>query len=231
VTELLPMRADSQLESSVLNSSARDALRRAIVELEAASRELDEAQKPAHRLSSAVAELREAEHRLAELRSQDDTALAAWLSDGAKGPRPEPSPTTLDAERHVARLNRDGAAARAALPAVEARSQALAERVRSLHRERDEAAYWAAADAAQVFARLWRAKLLDALRDEATLRSLHNELVAVGNLGDGVTAALGAAKAVADLINETRRGAAVPHNQESGRRLISALTTDPTASL
>lgn len=231
MTELPPTRFDSQTEAPALNSPAREVLRRVMTQLEATSRELDEAQKPAHRLSSAVAELEAAEHTLAELRSQDNAVLAAWLSDGAEGRRPEPSPATLDAERCIAQLNRDGAAARAALPAVEARCQALAERVRILHRERDEAAYGAAFDAARSFAHCWRAKLLGALRDEATLRSLHNELVTIGNHGDGVTAALRAAKAIADLINETKRSAAIPHDQESGRRLISTLMTDPTAAL
>jgi hypothetical protein len=56
-------------------------------------------------------------------------------------------------------------------------------------------------------------------------------LVAIGNLGDGVTAALGAANAIADLINDTKRSAAVPHDQESGRRLMAALMTDPSAAL
>ncbi len=225
------MTAQRGAIDAVPNSAARNALRRAVTKLEAASGELDEAQKPVHRLSSAVAEFEAAERELAELRGRDNAALAAWLAEGATGLRPEPSPATLDAERRIAQLNRDGAAARTALPAVEARSQALAEQVRTLHRERDEAAYRAAADAARVFAQRWRAKLVDALRDEATLRSLHNELVTIGNLGEGVTAALGAARAIADLINETRRSAAVPHDQESGRRLVAALMTDPSAAL
>jgi hypothetical protein len=213
------------------NSPTRDVLRQAIAELDAASRELDEAQRPTHRLSTAVAELEAAEHNLAELRGQDDAVLAAWLTEGAEGPRPAPNPGTLDAERRIAQLNRDGAAPRAALPRAVARSQGLAERVHMLHRGRDEAVYGAAVDAARVFAERWRVKLVDALRDEAALRGLHSELVTIGNLGDSVTAALGAAKAIADLISETRRSAAVPHDQESARRLVAALMTDASARL
>jgi hypothetical protein len=245
MTELPPTRADCRVESAASdqidtavvvtdvapNSPAQDALRQAIIELDAVSRELDEALKPAQRLSSAVAELEGAERELTELRVRDNAALAAWLAGSAEDPRPEPSPKTLDAECRIARLNRDGAAARTALPAVEARLQGLAERVRTLHRERDEAAYWAAVDAARACARRWRDRIVGALREEAILRSLHNELVAIGNLGDGVTAALGAANVIVDLINDTKRSAAVPHDQESGRRLMAALMTDPSAAL
>jgi hypothetical protein len=243
--ELLLTRPDRQMEAPALDqidsaevvtgvgldSPARGALRRAIAELDAMSRELGEAQKPAQRLFAAVAELEAAERSLAELRERDNAALADWLATGAEGPRPESSPATLDAERRVAQLNRDGAAARTALPAVEARLQAIAERVRTLHRERDDAVYWAAADAARAFALRWRERLVGALREEATLRGLHTELLTIGNLGNGVTAALGAAKVVGDLINEIKRSAAVPHDQESGRRLVAALMADPSAAL
>ena len=245
MTELLPMRADCRVKSAApdkidtvvvvtdvaLNSPARDALRRAIIELDAVTRELDAALKPAQRLSSAVAELEGAERELTELRIRDNAALAAWLTGSAEDPRPEPSPETLDAERRIEQLNRDGAAARTALPAVEAHLQGLAERVRTLHRERDEAAYRAAVDAARACARRWRDRIVGALREEAILRSLHNELAAIGNLGEGVTAALGAANVIADLINDTKRRAAVPQDQESGRRLMGALMTDPSAAL
>jgi len=154
------LTAAGSATDAVPNSPTRDALRRVVAKLEAASFELDEAQKPARRLSATVAEFEAAERNLLSFVGRQAPPLAAWLAEGATGPRPERAAATLDAERLIAQLNRDSAAARVALPAVQRVRKPWPNACARCTASADETAYWTAADAARVFAQRWRAKLV-----------------------------------------------------------------------
>lgn len=212
-------------------SPARARLTAAIRDLAIAAAELSAAQEPATRLGAVIAEAARREAELAALRAADQERLSAWLAGAAGDLRPEPRPDTIAAERQLAALAADVAAARAALPAAEQSFHHRAERVREAQRRRDEAVCDAAIDAARDYAEIYREALTSALEPEAVLQGLRNELLLRGNRADGAPGATNAAARVGELIAETKRGAAVRHNPEAGRRLLAALVSDPDATL
>lgn len=225
--------ADSQrsVVAEMAGSPARARLTAAISDLAGAAAELGAAQEPAVRLGTVIAEANRGEAELAELRAADQERLGAWLAGGGADPRPEPRPDTIAAERRRETSAADVSAARAALPAAEQSFQHRAERVRELQRRRDEAVCDAAVDAALGYAKIYRAALTSALEREAVLQGLRNELLLHGNRPDGAPGATNAAARIGDLIAQTKRGAAVPHNPGAGRRLLAALLSDPDATL
>lgn len=188
-------------------------------------------QEPATRLGSVIAEAARLEAEVAALRAGDEARLGAWLGGGGTGRRPESSPATTAAEKRLAEVAADASAARAALPAVERSFQRSAERVREIKRRRDAALCNAAIDAARGFAQFYRTSLTTALRHEAVLHSLRDELVMRGNRSDAEPGAMDAAARIGELIAQTKRDAAVRRDSEAGRRLLTALASDPDAVL
>jgi hypothetical protein len=211
-------------------SGLRAELRRATEQLSAASRALEEAQKPEQRLSAVVAELSAIEGELERLRSADASVLAEWLASGGDGARPEPSAATLGCERRLIGLRRDGDAARQALPVVTERAQRAGDAVARLHLARQRALWASAVDEAERYATaVWYPVLVEGLRVSAPLHSLRDELQAIGHRGD--QAALGAAMRVDEIIRDTRASAAAPGDPAAGACLLRDLTDDSTATL
>ena len=220
-----------QQSIDVPRSPARAELAAAIAELADAGAELAAVQEPASRLGSIIAETARLEAEIAALRAGDEARLGAWLGGGEIDRRPEPSPATTAAEKRLAALTADASAARAALPAVERSFQRCAERVRQVQRRRDAALYGAAIDAARGFVQFYRMSLTTALRHEAVLHSLREELVLRGNRSEAEPGAMDAAARIGELIAQTKRDAAVRRDPEAGGRLLAALASDPDAVL
>jgi hypothetical protein len=214
-------------------SAARQELRRATEQLAAAGSALDDARKPEQRLSAAVAELSAIEGELERLRSADASVLAEWLASGGDGARPEPSAATLECERRMIGLRRDGDAARQALPAATERVQRCGEAVGRLQPVRLRAVWGCAVEEAARYAtEIWLPALIDGLRLLAPLESLKAELLSIGHRGaDPDPAAIGAALRIDEIIRSTRAAATLPGDPAAGARLLAALTDDPTAAI
>jgi len=214
------------------NSAARDALRIAIELHAAAVGELTRSQVPEQRLSATVNELVAAEGNLSNCRGEDDRALAAWLADGAKGERPRPSEQTLAAERAVAELGRDAVAARAALPDHQAKVQVCAERVRDLGIARLDALYTASVQAVREFLDTeFGPAIQRVLVIEAKARSVEKELHELGHGSNPSAVALGCSVEVATAIRQAKTAAGVPHDDDTGKRLLGRLMSDAEARL
>lgn len=209
----------------------RARLAAAIIELTAAEAELAAAQAPATRLAAVIADASRLEAELVTLRAADEQRLGLWLADGVRDPRPEPNPTTIEAEKQLASLASDRAAAQAALPMAEQAFRRCADKVRECHRRRDEAICLAAIEAARDFANGYQTALTAALEREAVLHGLRDELLSQGNRPDAPPGALGAAARIGQLIAETKRAAAVRHDPQAAQRLLTALVADPDAQL
>jgi hypothetical protein len=110
-----PEKMDSIIPATPL-TAARAELAACIDHLAAAQRECEVAAGPANRLQQVVNQLAAAETELSALRGDDERVLGQWLIAGAEDTRPQASPATLEAEKRLAQLAHDGAAARQALP-------------------------------------------------------------------------------------------------------------------
>ena len=213
-------------------SPARDALRRAIESLAAANVELTEAQAPEGRLSAIVHELEVAERKLAACRADDDRALAAWLAAGGEGERPQPSVQTLAAERAIAALGRDAIVARAALPEHRAKVQVCIERIPDLGIARRDAAYRVAVEGVrELLDNELRPAIQRVLAIEAKARSVEQALHELGNGANPSRVALAGSIDVATAIREAKAAVRVPHDPETGKRLIDRLMDDAEAKL
>jgi len=212
--------------------AARDALRTAIELHAAATAELIASQAPEQRLIAIVHELATAGHNLTACRAEDERIFGAWLADGAEGKRPRPSAQTLAAERAVTALGRDAVAARAALAEHQAKVQVCAAQVRDSGIARTDATYLAAVQAVREF--------LDAefgpaiqrmLVIEAKARSVERALHELGNGPNPSAVALGCSVEVATAIRHAKAAAGVPHDNDTGRRLLDRLMSDAGATL
>jgi hypothetical protein len=214
------------------DSAARDALRTAIELRAAATAELIKSQAPEHRLSGIVHELATAEHNLTACRIEDNGVLAAWLAVGAEGERPRPNERTLAAERAVAELGPDAVAARAALPEYQSKVQVCAERVRDLSIACLDAMYTASVQAVREFLDTeFGPAIQHLLVIEAKARSVERALYQLGHGSNPSAVALGCSVEVATAIRQAKAAARVPHDDDTGRRLLDRLMTDANASL
>jgi hypothetical protein len=214
------------------DSAARDALRIAIELHTAAIAELIESQAPEQRLSAAVNELANAEGNLTACRDEDDRVLAAWLADGAQGERPRPSEQTLAAERAVAELGRDAVAARAALPTHQVKVQVCTERVRDLGIARVDAVYLASVQAVREFLDAEFGPAIQRLLViEAKARSVERALHQLGHGSNPSPVALGCSVEVATAIRQAKAAAGVPHDDDTGKRLLDCLMSGAEAGL
>ena len=214
------------------DSAARDALRIAIELHAAAVDELTDSQAPEQRLFGVVQELATAERNLTACRCEDDRVLAAWLVDRAEGKRPQPSEQTLAAERAVAELGRDAVAARAALPEHQDKVQVCAERVRDLGIARKDAVYLASVQAVREFLDTeFGPAIQRMLAIEAKARSVEKALHELGHGSNPSAVALGCSLEVATAIRQAKTTAGVPHDDDTGRRLLDRLISDPEARL
>jgi hypothetical protein len=213
-------------------SPARGELARAIALVGEAQRECATAAEPAHRLHEVVAKLERAENELTELRAEDERLLGEWLAAGAADPRPQPSPATLEAERKLAVLVRDGAAARTARPQAETAHRTAVERLTALGEQRQDAGYRAAVEAAEDFLRgPFTTALVAFLRCENRVRSVESALRTAGHGRDPSSTALGCSVGLGEMIAATRRACGVEHDTATGPALLDRLMVDPEASL
>jgi hypothetical protein len=202
----------------------RHALRSTIEALVAATAQLDAIQIPLRRLQEAIGGAQAAEERLADCRRLDDQALAAWLASGATGPRPQPSDATLASERDAAVCRQDAAAARGAMPAVEAQYTAAVHVIHGRQAARDAAAITLAAAIAKLRAAELAARLRSMLAEQASILSVADALVSAFN-----DAARPAAADIRLAVDKVLRETGIPHRPEPGRRLIDRLMTDASA--
>jgi hypothetical protein len=213
-------------------SPARAELARAIDLVDEARREAEVAAGPARRLHEVVHKLEWAENELATLRGEDERGLAQWLIAGAEGPRPEPSPATLEAEQKYVEAARDGAAARNALPLAENVHQTAIRRLTAAGRQRQDAGFRAAVEAAEDYlAGPFTAALVTFLHCDTKVRSVEAALHAAGHGADPSPVALGCAAGLGEAIAAMRRSAGVPHDITTGPALLEVLMADPTATL
>jgi hypothetical protein len=92
----------------------------ASLELHAALAALDRCRQPVARLRSLMADCTSAEVDLENKRQQFLSIIGSWLGAGGLPPRPTEPTDLLEVEQRIARLQRDAAAARSALPDHEA---------------------------------------------------------------------------------------------------------------
>jgi hypothetical protein len=208
----------------------RDALATAIAVLQQACTEAERAGQPVARLEQAVRRVVEIEAGLKSQLQAYQAKLSDWIVDGCEGPRPEPAPETLAAERELSIVVADAAAAREALPALTATLSEANERVRAAHHRRDEAAYLCALAIARGRCATLRARINSVLEVEAELRSIADELTRLGNRGGEVGhVAMSAGVEIRELILHTKRDAGLPPNLLAGPRLLQRLMTDAQA--
>jgi hypothetical protein len=215
-------------------SPARGELAAAIARVDEARRECEIAAGPANRLQQVIHQLAAAENELVALRSVDERALAEWLAAGATNERPQPSVATLEAEKRLAQLTRDGSAARSALPMVETIHKACAEKLTLLGEQREASAYHAAVEAAREFLGEYSDALITALKFENRLRSLENAMRIAGHNNPRSTAsstAFSCASQIGEAIVAARREAAVEHDFQTGTAFLNRLMADPEATL
>jgi hypothetical protein len=186
--------------------------------------------RPAQRLGQVSVDLAELDRDIAELKAQHEAVLGIWLSEGQPGERPMPSMKIALLEARRPPLARDVEAAARVRPAAEDAYQRAAERVREAQQARDDAVAAVAVEAARdLAAGPWLEALRCALKFESMLRGLASELTAAANRGH--QSAGNAAMHISNIIVDTRRAAAVPHDVDTGRRLIAALQTNARAVL
>jgi hypothetical protein len=204
--------------------TARQALAATIKAVAEAERDAKHTAVPVNRLAPIIAGHDQAVAELEALRQADAVTLGAWLAEGSRGQRPEPSPATLAAEQHLAELIRDDAAAAAAMPEHRARAEAAAARVQSAIAQRDAAVRQVAMEAVK---ELVTGELLPALRTtlacEALLLGVRDELREAGVPHDaGLTA---------DAVVAAIRAPGLGRDTLAWRRLQDAFISPPAGAL
>lgn len=207
---------------------ARVRLVEAITALDRARAEVELAAEPVRRLSDVVTEYDRMEAQVRELEDRDASAMGAWIAAGCQGPAPDDTDAKSLTARLVA-LRPALAAARRTLPEKEAQHGAAIQRLGAAVADREVALDEVAILAADEVAGELTAALNQALIIEARLIGLHNALLERARGGD--SSAGHAAERIAVMIRAAKRNAGVPHNAESGRRLLAALADDPGAKL
>jgi hypothetical protein len=141
----------------------------------------------------------------------------------------------LEAEKTLALLSRDAAAAEAALPEANAAFTELHRQLARIDRERDEAAWRAAVETVRDQAQEAKAALEGFLRWEAKFRSVAEALEALAsrriesNKDD--PAAPGGAVEIHEIIRRVKAEAGVEHDHAAGPRLIEQLLAGAAARL
>jgi len=194
------------------------------VQLAAANAALRRTQEPVTRLRRCIADADLAQRDLEAAQSTERGIVAAWLSGGMQGPRPEPSEPLLQCERRVAETARDAAAARQALPDHEAVVAEAAKLVSQLSTDRTKACVSSAIEAAKQFC---ADHLVPAI---AAFRRAEHEL---RNLEDALTVAVhyGAAEQLREIINAAKSAAPPKPDVAVGTRFLAELLRDPMAEL
>jgi hypothetical protein len=143
--------------------------------------------------------------------------------------RPLPEASALGLAQRRAELAEDLAAAQKALPAARALEAEAAARLGAAGRRQMEALAAAAVEAAQEMLPGLRSAIARVLRIEAELVGIELALRERGNAPRAPSAFLHCASVVADAVKIARREASAPADIAGARRLLDALSRDPTA--
>jgi hypothetical protein len=177
------------------------------------------------RLQAVLSDETAAMARTAECRTADTKRLGDWLADPV-GPRPGPSAETSAAEDAQLALAPDSAAARSALPGIEATQRGAIQRREKASADKSlAAAEVLAGEIAPILLSELKSRLEAALQVEAKLRAL------VGLFRSQQTGVMGFAEPVENAINSVRRSAGVRHEGEWAAAYWEALLTDPAHGL
>jgi Rad3-related DNA helicase len=198
---------------------------------------MEQAQHPVNRLDQimAAATCREAADiraEIARLRDTHEAEVADWVEAGATGARPTPSAELLAAERRLGEIAGKVAEAQTVIPIAQEDYVAAAERARNVMRERDQALWPAAAEAAEPMLEELEQAIEGVLHLEAPLHSLISALREIGHRdptnGNG---ALGAAERVEKAIVTAHRRPAARSDVAIGHSFLDRLRSDAWAAL
>ena len=205
-------------------------LAEAIVALDRARGAVELAAAPVHRLTDVIVEGDQLTTQLRELVDRDQQASGEWLAGGRVGPEPGDAVDTRVLRARLDAMQPEFAAAQRSLPEKEALHRAAIEHLGEAAAARAAALDEVAVVVADGVAGELTEAINKALTIEATLLSLHNALLERAR-ADINSRAAHAAERIAAIIRAAKRSAAVPHDAESGRRLLAALCEDPEARL
>jgi hypothetical protein len=163
------------------------------------------------------------------LAERDEKLTGEWLAGGRIGADPGAAADTRLLHDQIAHMAAEVTAARPTLPEKEQQHRPAIGRLGEAAALRDMALDEVAVVAADEVAGALTGALNDALRVEARLLGLHHALLERVRGGD--SSAGHAAERIAVMIRAGKRNAGVPHDAESGRRLLAALCEDPGAKL
>jgi hypothetical protein len=214
-------------------SPTRQSLLNAINMLRSAQTEVEQASAPTHHLLSIIAEAKQAERYLAEVRRPEVATLAAWLQAGGAGERPQPSAETFAAEREAARLSHDAEAARIALREAETVVARMVAVVAAATQTRATAIVEVVVEEAmRVIHEEYLPTITAMLKIEARLAGLKNALFEMANRArEPVLAASTAAARIGEMLATAKKKPAVPCNEAAGRAFLERLATEPGAVL
>ena len=209
---------------------ARVHLAEAIAALDRARGAVELAAAPVHRLTDVIVEGDQLTTQLRELVDRDQRATGEWLASGRVGPEPGDAADTRALRARLDAMQPELAAAQRSLPEKEALHRAAIERLGEAAAARAAALDEVAVVVANGVAGELTAAINEALTIEAKLLSVHQALLERARDSTNNSAAH-AAERIAVVIRAAKRSAAVPHDAESGRRLLAALCEDPEARL
>jgi hypothetical protein len=225
----LPCVARDDAPSAPELTTARHRLRQTIAAVDRARREAEAAAEQMHRLTDVIGEHMQLQAQLLALISRDQAARGEWIAGGRIGRDPGDAADTRALNDRIIAMQDELAAAKATLPAKEQVHRDVVSRLIAAQAERGAAIAVVAVELCADLASRFTASLNTALTVEAMIRSVLDALferAARGEPGMG-----GAAERVVSIIRRAREEAGVPHDAESGRRLLDALCNDPGATL
>jgi len=210
-------------------SDRRQALDRAIILRAAAEKAVATALEPLRRCEAVIAEVTRLRAELAELYQRDRRLTGEWIAAGRQGTDPGDAKDTRALNSQIVAMQGDVSAVEKVLPDKQAAHAAAIHQLTAADCELAAAIFDVALEAVEQRAPELLAKLNDALRVEASLRSVAAELRACGDR-DGDNRAHAAATAVEVVIRRAREAAGVPQ-VDAGPQLLQVLATDPAAKL
>jgi len=196
-------------------------LRQAIARCDRARLEAEASAERVNRLSDVIGEHGRLQAQLNELYQRDQAARGEWIAGGRLGRDPGNAADTRALNDCIVAMQDELVAAQATLPGKESAHRETVARLQAAETERAAAIAEVAVEICGELARDLTVAVNSALGIEATIRS--------------VMAALehhpGTVERIASIIRGARQDAGVPRDNDSGRRLLAALATDPGAKL
>jgi hypothetical protein len=202
-------------------SPARHRLRQSIAAVDRARRDSEAAAAQLNRLTDVIAEHDRLQAQLRELYQRDQAARGEWIAGGRVGRDPGDAEDTRVINDRIVGMGEELAAAKAVLAAKEELHRAAVARLQAASGERAAAVAEVAVEISAGLAGELTASLNTALAVEAKIRSILEVLTGTGP----------GAEKIAAILHRARNQAGVPHDLETGRRLLEALAENPEAKL